>query len=381
MTGLVRLAFAAFFFFYFSYIGLMSPYASLYFSSRNFGAIEIAALMSMFQITRILGPFAWGWLADIRRDRLGIMRMTSVMACIIFSAIFYLESYLPLLIWMFLLNTVISSLMPLGEAATVHALYKNNDFDRRYGRLRLWGSIGFIAMVLFAGAWFERFGIESFPYFGMVALLIMTVLTTTLREPAMEATHHVEIKLGHVLKNTQVQWFMTANFWMIFGHAALYVFYSLYLDRLGYSKGEIGLFWMLGVLSEVIFFYFQSYFYARFTTKNILLVAYLIATIRFALIAYLPELIVLVLAQIMHAATFGAHHSASIKMLQTWFKGPLQARGQALYTTVSYGIGGTVGGLVAGWVWEYLAPAHVFGLAALSSFLGYWCMSKITHAD
>ena len=381
MTGLVRLAFAAFFFFYFSYIGLMSPYASLYFSSRNFGAIEIAALMSMFQITRILGPFAWGWLADIRRDRLGIMRMTSVMACIIFSAIFYLESYLPLLIWMFLLNTVISSLMPLGEAATVHALYKNNDFDRRYGRLRLWGSIGFIAMVLFAGAWFERFGIESFPYFGMAALLIMTILTSTLREPAMEVTHHVEIKLGHVLKNTQVQWFMTANFWMIFGHAALYVFYSLYLDRLGYSKGEIGLFWMLGVLSEVIFFYFQSYFYARFTTKNILLVAYLIATIRFALIAYLPELIVLVLAQIMHAATFGAHHSASIKMLQTWFKGPLQARGQALYTTVSYGIGGTVGGLVAGWVWEYLAPAHVFGLAALSSFLGYWCMSKITHAD
>ncbi|MFM8151892.1 MAG: MFS transporter, partial [Polynucleobacter victoriensis] len=134
----------------------MSPYASLYFASRNFGAIEIAALMSMFQITRILGPFAWGWLADIRRDRLGIMRVTSVMACIIFLAIFYLESYLPLLIWMFLLNTVISSLMPLGEAATVHALYKNNDFDRRYGRLRLWGSIGFIAMVLSAGAWFER---------------------------------------------------------------------------------------------------------------------------------------------------------------------------------------------------------------------------------
>jgi PPP family 3-phenylpropionic acid transporter len=164
---------------------------------------------------------------------------------------------------------------------------------------------------------------------------------------------------------------------MIFGHAALYVFYSLYLDRLGYTKGEIGLFWMLGVLAEVIFFYFQSYFFARFTTKNILIAAYLIAGLRFALMAYLPELWVLILAQIMHAATFGAHHSASIKMLQTWFKGPLQARGQALYTTVSYGIGGTVGGLFAGWVWEYLAPHHVFGLAALSSLLGYWCMTRV----
>ncbi len=377
MTGLVRLAFAAFFFFYFAYIGLMSPYASLYFASRDFGAIEIAALMSMFQITRILGPFAWGWLADMRRDRLGIMRVTSLLACIIFSGIFYFDSYIALLIWMFLLNTVISSLMPLGEAATVHALYKNNDFDRRYGRLRLWGSIGFITMVLGAGAWFENFGIQSFPWFGVIALLIMTVLTTTLREPPIDAVQQAHVKFTHVLKNRHVQWFLSANFWMIFGHAALYVFYSLYLDRLGYTKGEIGLFWMLGVLAEVIFFYFQSYFFARFTTKNILIAAYLIAGLRFALMAYLPELWVLILAQIMHAATFGAHHSASIKMLQTWFKGPLQARGQALYTTVSYGIGGTVGGLFAGWVWEYLAPHHVFGLAALSSLLGYWCMTRV----
>jgi PPP family 3-phenylpropionic acid transporter len=377
MTGLVRLAFAAFFFFYFAYIGLMSPYASLYFASRDFGAIEIAALMSMFQITRILGPFAWGWLADMRRDRLGIMRVTSLLACIIFSGIFYFDSYIALLIWMFLLNTVISSLMPLGEAATVHALYKNNDFDRRYGRLRLWGSIGFITMVLGAGAWFENFGIESFPWFGVIALLIMTVLTTTLREPPIDAVQQAHVKFTHVLKNRHVQWFLSANFWMIFGHAALYVFYSLYLDRLGYTKGEIGLFWMLGVLAEVIFFYFQSYFFSRFTTKNILIAAYLIAGLRFALMAYLPELWVLILAQIMHAATFGAHHSASIKMLQTWFKGPLQARGQALYTTVSYGIGGTVGGLFAGWVWEYLAPHHVFGLAALSSLLGYWCMTRV----
>ena len=382
MTGLVRLSFAAFFFFYFSYIGLMSPYASLYFASKDFGAIEIAALMSMFQITRILGPFAWGWLADMRRDRLGIMRITSALACIIFSGIFYLESYIALLIWMFLLNTVISSLMPLGEAATVHALYKNNDFDKRYGRLRLWGSIGFIAMVLGAGAWFETFGIDSSPWFGIVALLIMTALTLTLREPPMDVVMHADIKLSHVLKNRNVQWFMSANFWMIFGHAGLYVFYSLYLDRLGYSKGEIGLFWMLGVLAEVIFFYFQSYFFARFTTKNILLGAYFIGVVRFALMAYVPELLILILAQVMHAATFGAHHSASIKMLQTWFKGPLQARGQALYTTVSYGIGGTVGGLFAGWVWEYLAPHHVFGLAALSSLFGYLCMSRVKpHHD
>lgn len=377
MTGLVRLAFAAFFFFYFAYIGLMSPYSSLYFASRGFGAIEIAALMSMFQITRIMGPFAWGWLADVRRDRLGIMRATSLLACIIFAMIFFLKDYLALLVWMFLLNTVISSLMPLGEAATVHALRHENGFDQRYGRLRLWGSIGFITMVLAAGAWFENFGIESFPWFGLVALIIMTALTKALKEPAMDHAEHVVMKFTHVLKNPSLQWFLGANFWMIFAHASFYVFYSLYLDQMGYSKGEIGLFWMLGVLAEVVFFFYQSYFFTRFSTKQILLAAYLIAVIRFALMAYWPHLVLLILAQLMHAATFGAYHSASIKMLQTWFTGPLQARGQALHTTVSYGIGGTVGGLCAGWVWEHWAPEHVFGVAALTSAIGYGCIAKI----
>jgi len=161
---------------------------------------------------------------------------------------------------MFLLNTVISSLMPLGEAATIHALYKDNTFDQRYGRLRLWGSIGFIVMVMGAGAWFEAYGIQSLPWFGMGALIILAILARTLREPPMEVTHHVTTSFWHVLRNSHVRWFLSANFWMIFGHAALYVFYSLYLDRLGYSKAEIGLFWMLGVLAEVVFFYFQNSF-------------------------------------------------------------------------------------------------------------------------
>jgi PPP family 3-phenylpropionic acid transporter len=377
MTGLVRLAFAAFFFFYFTYIGLMSPYASLYFSSLHYSAIEIAALMSMFQITRILGPFAWGWLADVRRDRLGIIRATSLLACVIFSAIFYLESYWALLVWMFLLNTVISSLMPLGEAATIHALYKDNTFDQRYGRLRLWGSIGFIVMVMGAGAWFEAQGIQSLPWFGMAALVILAILSRTLKEPPMEATHQVTTSFWHILNEHPVRWFLSANFWMIFGHAALYVFYSLYLDRLGYSKAEIGLFWMLGVLAEVVFFYFQNSFFKRFSTRNILMASYLIMALRFMMIAYWPNTVALIIAQIMHAATFGAHHSASLKMLQKWFTGHLQARGQALYTTVSYGIGGTVGGLVAGWVWETWGPEHVFGLAAVSGLIGFLCMKQV----
>ncbi|NCY04679.1 MAG: MFS transporter, partial [Burkholderiaceae bacterium] len=200
MTASSRWAFGAFFFLYFAYIGLMSPYASLYFAELGFGAIEIAALMSMLQVTRILGPFSWGWLSDYLSNRVGIMRFCGVLAVLCFCVIFYLEHYIPFLIWMFILHTILSSMIPLGEAATVHALFKDNSFDHRYGRLRLWGSIGFVAMVLLAGEVFQWWGIEVLPWLGLGVLIALAIDTFLLREPKIERHPLVRGELRAVLQ-------------------------------------------------------------------------------------------------------------------------------------------------------------------------------------
>ena len=361
-----RWAFGAFFFLYFAYIGLVSPYASLYFADLGFGAIEIAALMSMLQVTRILGPFSWGWLSDYLSNRVGIMRFCACLAALFFIGIFYLENYIPFLVWMFILHTILSSMIPLGEAATVHALYKDDSFDHRYGRLRLWGSIGFISMVLLAGEVFQWRGIEVFPWLGLGVLIILATDTFLLREPKIERRPFARGELRSVLKRPEVRWFFVSAFAMIFGHAALYVFYSLYLANLGYSKSQIGFFWTLGVGAEVFFFYFQSKVMSRYSPQAVLQATFMIGVIRFVLIGYFASTTLLILAQIMHAATFAAHHSASTKLIQTWFAGPLQARGQALFTTIAYGFGGTLGGLCAGWIWDSLGPHQVFGMAAVA---------------
>ena len=252
MTLSVRWAFGSFFFLYFAYVGLVSPYASLFFLDRGFTVIEIAVLMSMLQITRIIGPFSWGWLSDYLSNRVGIIRFCACFAAVTFLAIFYLHTYMAFFVWMFVLHTILSSLMPLGESATVHALFKDNSFDKRYGRLRLWGSIGFIAMVLFAGELFQRKGIECYPIVGAVVLLVLALVTFRLHESKRERHTMVKGELLVVLFNPDVRWFLLSGFFMIFAHAALYVFYSLYLANLGYDKLQIGLFWALGVFAEVI---------------------------------------------------------------------------------------------------------------------------------
>jgi PPP family 3-phenylpropionic acid transporter len=377
MTPSVRWAFGSFFFLYFAYVGLVSPFASLFFVDRGFSVIEIAVLMSMLQITRIVGPFSWGWLSDYLSDRIGIIRFCASLAALVFLCIFFLQSYFAFFVWMFVLHTILSSLMPLGESATVHALFKDNSFDKRYGRLRLWGSIGFISMVLFAGELFQSKGIELYPIVGSIVLIFLAVVTFKLHEPKLERHKMVKGELLVVLLNPDVRWFLLSGFFMVFAHAALYVFYSLYLADLGYNKFQIGLFWALGVFAEVIFFYFQSKVLSRLDPEVVLQAAFGIGVIRFTLIAFFPLTGVLILAQIMHAGTFAAHHSAATKLLQRWFTGPLQARGQALMATVSYGLGGTLGGIMAGWLWDATAPRNVFVMSALACGLAGMAIGKL----
>ena len=377
MTPSVRWAFGSFFFLYFAYVGLVSPYASLFFLDRGFNVIEIAVLMSMLQITRIVGPFSWGWLSDYLSNRVGIIRFCACLAALVFVCIFFLNSYMAFFVWMFVLHTILSSLMPLGESATVHALFKDNSFDKRYGRLRLWGSIGFIAMVLIAGELFQRKGIELYPIVGMIVLSLLALITFLLHEPKMERRKMVKGELLVVLFNPDVRWFLLSGFFMIFAHAALYVFYSLYLSNLGYNKFQIGLFWALGVFAEVIFFYFQSKVLSRLDAEVVLQASFGVGVVRFALIALYPLTPVLIFAQILHAGTFAAHHSAATKLLQRWFTGPLQARGQALMATISYGLGGTLGGLCAGWIWDAFQPRDVFVMSALASGLAGMAIQKL----
>jgi PPP family 3-phenylpropionic acid transporter len=168
-----------------------------------------------------------------------------------------------------------------------------------------------------------------------------------------------------VLRRPEVLFFFISTCLMVAAHAALYVYYSLYLERLGYSKSVIGAMWSLGVLAEIVFFYFKAPLFRRFGVRQLMMASLGIGVVRFILIGVGAEsLLILLLAQIMHAATFGAHHSASVMTLQRWFSGPLQASGQAWYTSISYGLGGSLGGLVLSLCWERIGAQSVYWMAA-----------------
>ena len=370
------LNFALFFFAYYGYIGVFSPYASLYFADRGVSAVQIGVLMSMMQVMRIFGPNLWGWVADHTRRRVMVLRVTSAASALVFCGMFWGETFVFFFVLMLALNLFTSAQGPLSEALMLSSM--RGDLTH-YGRLRLWGSVGFIVTVMAAGQLLDWQGIGLMPWIALVLLVMVAAVALNMREEAAMPRSQDTPSVRQLLKQREVIAFFVSTFLMIAAHASLYVYYSLYLSQIGYSKTVIGLMWSLGVVAEILFFYFQAPLFRRFGVATLMLTSLLIGVVRFLMIGFGAEsLVMLLIAQILHAATFGVHHSASVATLQRWFAGPLQARGQALFISVSYGLGGSLGGLLLSACWDTFGARLVYMVAALFCFAG-WIAAALSY--
>jgi PPP family 3-phenylpropionic acid transporter len=171
-----------------------------------------------------------------------------------------------------------------------------------------------------------------------------------------------------------VRWFFAAVFFHVLAHIFIYVFFSLYLDSLGYSKTVIGLMWALSVVIEIGWFFTQSRWLPLFSLSGWLVLAAALMSLRMGLTAgFALVWPVLLLAQALHAITFAAHHTVCIAMLSHHFPGRLRGRGQALYAVVGYGLPGVVGGLGGGLLSSAFGLASVFWLSALLALVATAC--------
>lgn len=373
-----------YYFFYFAFIGVFSPYFTLYLQSLSMSATDIALLMSQMQFMRLLAPAFWGWLADKRGRQVDIIRLSALCACIGFTGFFLTDDFIQLFIPMTLMAFFWSAALPLVESLTFAHLA---DESHRYSRIRVWGSVGFIAAVLAGGALLDRLPIGEVP--AMVFVVLLGILVMAFRLPegrrlAGVATDKTAVRaeeplvtLMSVLRVRQVWMLLLACFLMASAHGVYYVFYSIHLDDLGYSKGMIGLLWSLGVLVEIGLFMVMAPLMQRYSLRGLLLVTYAAAVVRFLMIGWGAEsLALLLMAQSMHGLTFGVHHAASIAAVNQWFPRHIHARGQALYSSISFGGGGLFGGIVSGLVWDPLGAGWAFTLGALFALAGWFCIAQ-----
>ncbi|MEN9659204.1 MAG: hypothetical protein RL571_2669 [Pseudomonadota bacterium] len=358
------LAIACFYFAYFAFNGLFSPYWGLYLASLSFPAWQIGILTSLTQVNRIYAPTLWGWLADRRGSRQGILRIAGIAGLIFFIPLLFVHAFWPLFFTVLIASFFWSASLPLVEATAMTLLSGDGG---AYARLRIWGSVGFIVATVIAGYLMQHQGVATFPW-AVVAVMVSLALFSWQVPEASVAQKNISIseKLMDVLKKSEVQVLLLSCFLMALAHGPYYSFYSIYAAEYGHDKSTIGWFWTIGVMAEVGAFWLMPKLTRRFSLKNLFLFGLAMAVLRFMAIAWgMGSLALLVLAQLAHAFTFGSHHAVTMAYIHRYFTGSNQTRGQALYIAASFGLGGSLGGILAGLLWVPLGGQWVFSLAAL----------------
>jgi len=358
-----------FYFFYYFFVGSFVPYWGIYLQSENFSPSSIGILLSLFQISRIVAPNFWGWLADHTGHRVKWIKLTSFLGLIGFIGVFWAKGFFWIFLVMSALSLFTSSTLPLAESLTLAHLATT---DGHYSRIRLWGSIGFIVASLFLGYLIDFQGINILLWVLLIAQAIIFFLSNTIPE-TQDIQHKTnDLSIWKIIKTPSVIALLIGCTLMVSAHGVLYNFYSIYLKDHGYSSGAIGWLWAVGVICEILIFMAMPKILQRYSLKAILLMSLFLGVIRFILIGASPDhLYLLFIAQMFHAATFGSFHAASIEVIAYYFKGRNQTRGQAIYNSVAYGIGGTIGGLGGGYLIQYLGGQLGFMIAAISPLIGF----------
>jgi PPP family 3-phenylpropionic acid transporter len=225
--------------------------------------------------------------------------------------------------------------------------------------------------VLFVGYMLDALPIRVLLWTMLAILFATTLLLMQVPEPPQSVHSHDHTPIAHVIRQLQVIALIVACALMAVAHGPYYTFYSIHLVGYGYSKGAVGWLWSIGVICEIAIFFWMAHLFRAFTLRQVLIASFALAGIRFAIIALCGDnLALLLIAQTMHAASFGSFHAAALGYVHRFFRGRNQARGQAIYTSLTFGLGGTIGGLYAGYAWEQLGPVYTFGGSALCAFAG-----------
>lgn len=335
------------YFFFFSILGTMIPYLGVFFENRGFNPQEIGFLLAILMATRIVAPNVWAKVADRTGMRAELVKMGAGAAMLAYLSFFYHGGFvymaLSLALYTFFWNAILAQL----EVITLETLGENAS---RYGQIRSFGSIGYICLVVGAGFAIGQWGTEVLPYIGLA--LFTGMLVSALPLPANRAARP-QGQERHPLKWTKpILWFMVSAMLLQMSAGPFYGFFVLYLKQAGYTEAAAGIFVALGAMAEIVMFMFAPRLLGRYGVNTLLVVSIAMTAVRWLLVAFgVESMLLLGLSQVLHAFTFGLTHAASIQFVHRNFDASHRSQGQALYASLSFGVGGALGTWICGYIW------------------------------
>ncbi len=366
---------SAFYGAYYLVLGAFSPYFGPFLSSRGFSAFDLSLIMSAWYAARVISPPLWSRGARFSARPIGWLRAGAILSVMAFVLYAFDLPLIGMVAIMVVFAGAYNAILPQFEAITLTTLGRQKAL---YGRIRVWGSVGFVCANLIFGLLLDQTGYSTLILAMIPGLLLLAASTWINDYPSVTASTHDAAAAGPPLVQPvggSVRRFLAAAVLMQVAHGAFYVFFSVYLTQNGYDASWIGILWAVGVLAEILMFVYLPRLLPAIGAHRLMLGCFAAGAIRWVVTAFLPEYpMALVLAQFTHALTFAAFHGTCIHLISDYYPRQRSAHGQAVLFGLSSGLGGIGGAMLAGALWINASPSASFLGSALASVVGFWIL-------
>ncbi len=349
-----------FYFFYFAVIGVYIIFLPKVLAIIGYTASEIGIIFSAAPLVRFLVPFLF-----IRGFQLGKNSFFAALF-ILFASVsalhFSLHSFYTLLFSNIFFGVGLSLILPYVELISLHEIGKE-----RYGKSRLFGSIGFMVVALVLVRFLQE------PTNALDFLFVLSILTIIFAFFVVQYAPSLKEKQNKKEPN-DISLLLDWRLWIGFAlmqvsFGAFYNFFTIYETAHGVSMQMTIYLWSFGVLIEIVMLYFQGTLLQK-NLLTLLQIATAATVLRWLLVfSFADTLWIMFLAQSIHALSFALFHSAAISYLFHLYRN--KALAQQLFSGISYGLGALLGALLAGYVYEYL-PNYLFLFSAVVASLAFY---------
>ncbi len=354
---------------YFAYFGVMGmtlPYFNLYCYHLGFTGFQIGAMSAIRSVVLILFAVLWGHLADRFQIRRPIYIICNFAAAAVWLCLFYTHEFYLVLMIMVLYGIFSAPIISFLEAFTMDVLGKEK---KRYGRTRAWGSLSFILVVILLGKAIDIYTVQIILMLVFIGSLLQALVATGIPRMKTPPRSAVATETKGLFRR-QVIVFLACSFLMLVSHGAYYAFLSIHLENLGYSAPLIGVIWALASMAEIVIMMTSDRLFKRFSFESVLTFSFFAATLRWLILCTSTSAPVVLCSQVLHAATYGAFHMASILFMDSLMSAKTKTTGQAANNAVTYGLGLMVGFFISGYLYEQAGPVVMFAVSAAIAFVG-----------
>lgn len=348
----------SFYFLHFATLGAMIPYAGYFFKSGKFSGTEIGILLAIFPVIKFAATSLWTGIYEKMRAKTLFISCAIALSSVSLLPMYFFDGFFVAAFSLASFAVFGVGVIPVIDSATMKFA---EDTGTPYGRMRLYGSVGFITSALAVGYFVDNFGAGSF-IFAFTVLGLLNVLPVGFIKLEEWTRRKEQIKPLRFDFNTSA---MTVMLVLFLSTSMFHSnFFNIRVSEAGGSQTLAGYMWASGVFCEVIIFYFMDGVLKNISAKKIMLASVALTILRYAVTAFSTELPLLFAANLLHGVTYAGFHVAALTYFRRVLGPDMQLKAQSLYSGLGFGLGSVFGSFISGLCYDISGSGGVFAVAA-----------------